>query len=261
MTQKYQHTDALGSPVATTKKAVLATDPPVVLSRMSYTPYGAPTMPMDGVGYTGHFVDAGTQLTYMQQRYYDPQMGRFLSGDPLPAFTPNALRLSRYGYANANPYRFTDMDGRDPGDPFTTREAAAKDALNYINPTSIKENAEYAGMIYQNSGDTNFYATKPATQGEGTKAVASVPPPGGKPVARYHTHGDYSEKRHGIVVRTSNPKKDGWNSDHFSKDDRDSAKKATKIEGVSDWREYLGTPSGKLLQYNPYIKNGESALQ
>ena len=83
ITPKYQHTDALGSPVVTTKKGVLPTDPPVVMSRTAYTPYGQPMAPMDGVGYTGHFIDVGTQLTYMQQRYYDPQIGRFLSMDPL----------------------------------------------------------------------------------------------------------------------------------------------------------------------------------
>ena len=97
---KYQHTDALGSPVVTTNASK------TVLSRMSYTPYGQPTLPMDGVGYTGHFVDVGTQLTYMQQRYYDPAIGRFLSVDPA------ASEFNRYNYASNNPYRFADPDGR-----------------------------------------------------------------------------------------------------------------------------------------------------
>jgi RHS repeat-associated protein len=110
VTPKYQHTDALGSPVVTTKKGILPTDPPVVLSRMSYTPYGLPTLPMDGVGYTGHFMDVGTQLTYMQQRYYDPQIGRFLSTDPAAA--DHGKGFNRYRYADSNPYRFTDPDGR-----------------------------------------------------------------------------------------------------------------------------------------------------
>jgi RHS repeat-associated protein len=83
-----------------------------VLSRMSYTPYGQPTMPMDGVGYTGHFIDVGTQLTYMQQRYYDPQVGRFLSTDPMPTHANTAWNFNRYNYAANNPYRFTDPDGR-----------------------------------------------------------------------------------------------------------------------------------------------------
>ncbi len=42
----------------------------------------------------------------MQQRYYDPQVGRFLSVDPA------ASEFNRYDYAADNPYRFTDPDGR-----------------------------------------------------------------------------------------------------------------------------------------------------
>ena len=105
-TSKYQHTDALGGPVVTTDAGK------AVLSRMSYTPYGMPTLPMDGVGYTGHFVDVGTQLTYMQQRYYDPAIGRFLSVDPMVIDTTTGWNFNRYNYAADNPYKFTDPDGR-----------------------------------------------------------------------------------------------------------------------------------------------------
>ena len=42
------------------------------------------------------------------QRYYDPQIGRFLSTDPAVA------GFNLYNYANNNPYRFTDPDGRAP---------------------------------------------------------------------------------------------------------------------------------------------------
>jgi RHS repeat-associated protein len=106
VTPRYQHTDALGSPVVTTNAGK------TVLSRMSYTPYGLPTLPMDGVGYTGHFMDVGTQLTYMQQRYYDPQIGRFLSTDPVPAQRSTGENFNRFAYARANPLSFKDPDGR-----------------------------------------------------------------------------------------------------------------------------------------------------
>jgi RHS repeat-associated protein len=108
VTPKYQHTDALGSPVATTNAGK------TVLSRMSYTPYGLPTLPMGGVGYTGHFMDVGTQLTYMQQRYYDPAIGKMLNTDPVGALDNSLLHFNRYAYAYNNPYRFSDPDGRCP---------------------------------------------------------------------------------------------------------------------------------------------------
>ena len=37
----------------------------------------------DTPGYTGHLEDDDLQLTYMQQRYYDPFIGRFYSNDPV----------------------------------------------------------------------------------------------------------------------------------------------------------------------------------
>ena len=46
------------------------------------------------------------------QRYYDPQIGRFLSVDPVTANGSTGANFNRYWYGNNNPYRFTDPDGR-----------------------------------------------------------------------------------------------------------------------------------------------------
>ena len=48
----------------------------------------------------------------MDQRYYDPQIGRFLSVDPVSADAAGGTNFNRYWYANNNPYKFTDPDGR-----------------------------------------------------------------------------------------------------------------------------------------------------
>jgi RHS repeat-associated protein len=107
---KYQHTDALGSPVAVTNEAGS------VIERNDYEPYGAiigkPNK--SGIGYTGHVMDGDTGLTYMQQRYYDQSIGRFLSVDPVTANSSTGANFNRYMYANNNPYRFVDQDGRLP---------------------------------------------------------------------------------------------------------------------------------------------------
>ncbi|WP_191862954.1 RHS repeat-associated core domain-containing protein [Stenotrophomonas sp. AS012628] len=103
----YIHTDALGSPVAITDASGN------VIERTVYEPYGAVVnRPLkDGPGYTGHVTDSGTGLSYMQQRYYDPEASAFLSVDPISA---TEAAFGRYYYANGNPYRFTDPDGRAP---------------------------------------------------------------------------------------------------------------------------------------------------
>ncbi|MFL9583440.1 RHS repeat domain-containing protein [Stenotrophomonas sp. AB1(2024)] len=107
-TVTYVHTDALGSVVAKTDENGN------VVARYDYEPYGAPVGAQvnDGPGYTGHVSDSATGLSYMQQRYMDPQLGVFLSVDPIGAASDPVVFFNRYKYATNNPYKFTDPDGR-----------------------------------------------------------------------------------------------------------------------------------------------------
>ena len=57
----------------------------------------------------------------MQQRYYDPVAGRFLSVDPVTTDADTGKSFGRYHYANNNPYRYIDPDGRDPNDEVVRR--------------------------------------------------------------------------------------------------------------------------------------------
>ena len=59
-----------------------------VIKRYTYEPYGAVVggQVTDGPGYAGHVSDAATGLSYMQQRYMDPDLGVFLSVDPVTAY-------------------------------------------------------------------------------------------------------------------------------------------------------------------------------
>jgi len=109
---KYQHTDALGTPIAVTDAAK------AIVQKSEYEPYGQlVNRPLtDGPGFTGHVQDAATGLTYMQQRYYDPLLGRFLSVDPVTAYSSPGANFNRYWYASNNPYRYYDPDGRKPKD-------------------------------------------------------------------------------------------------------------------------------------------------
>lgn len=47
----------------------------------------------------------------MQQRYYDPVIGRFYSNDPVGFSADKPMMFNRYAYANNNPYKYTDPDG------------------------------------------------------------------------------------------------------------------------------------------------------
>lgn len=103
----YIHTDALGSPVATTNSNG------EILTRTRYEPYGGTAAgAVPKIGFTGHVNDAETGLVYMQQRYYDPVAGRFLSIDPVTTDASTGGSFGRYHYAKNNPYVYIDPDGR-----------------------------------------------------------------------------------------------------------------------------------------------------
>ena len=112
--------DALGSAVAAVNEAG------ELCWHENYSPYGEKMVGDDvfstegcGIvgeerGFTSHTVDYDTDLTYMQQRYYDPTIGRFLSVDPVGIRTEQVPSLNRYGYAYNNPLRYTDPTGEIP---------------------------------------------------------------------------------------------------------------------------------------------------
>jgi RHS repeat-associated protein len=85
---------------------------PSANSRQHNKPYGKTTeIAKDDIGYAGHKYDTDLNLSYMQARYYDPVIGRFYSNDPV-GFT-NIHTFNRYAYANNNPYKYVDPDGRE----------------------------------------------------------------------------------------------------------------------------------------------------
>ena len=59
-------------------------------------------------------------------------------------------------------------------------------------------------------------------------------------VGYWHTHADYSIERDGKIIRTSDPKRDDFNSDNFSGVDRDVAVDMAK--GRDEYKGYVGTP-------------------
>lgn len=102
----YMHTDLLGSPIKGTNGTSYTEH---------YTPWGEkwnhPMQLADDVGYTGHQDDVATGLTYMQARYYDPVVGRFMAVDPVQFDGDNPQYFGRYTYVGNNPVNATDPTG------------------------------------------------------------------------------------------------------------------------------------------------------
>ena len=104
----YYHNDALGSPIVATDEQGR------VVWRKSYAPYGQPIGPAapNEPGYTGKFEEPDLGIQNFGARWYDPRIGRFLSIDPAGFDPQNPQSFNRYAYANNNPYKFVDPDGR-----------------------------------------------------------------------------------------------------------------------------------------------------
>lgn len=108
----YMHPDHLGSAQAGTNASG------EVVWREQYTPFGEtyenPAANDNLDGFTGHIKDKATGLNYMQARYYDPVIGRFLSIDPVTFMdTGDSNQFNRYMYGNNDPVNMIDPNGED----------------------------------------------------------------------------------------------------------------------------------------------------
>jgi RHS repeat-associated protein len=154
------HTDGLGSPVAKSDKNGNL----ISGSRTRYEPYGATAAgATPTIGFTGHVNDANTGLVYMQQRYYDPYAGRFLSTDPVVTDTFTGSAFNRYIYANNSPYRYIDPDGRQArgieincpvGNCSTQGESANSQSGEVKSPDWMRE--WVPGQVLWDSARTSF---------------------------------------------------------------------------------------------------------
>ena len=62
--------------------------------------------------YRGYYYDTETKLYFLQTRYYDPEVGRFINIDNIDYIDPETINgLNLYAYCNNNPVMNVDPDG------------------------------------------------------------------------------------------------------------------------------------------------------
>ena len=114
----YFHTDQLGS------TRVITREDGSLYQYLNYMPFGkilegeiiGPPLPSWAAfknSYTGQEYDKSTGLYFYQARFYDADIGRFISADTLISSPINGQTYNRYTYVNNNPFKYNDPTGHD----------------------------------------------------------------------------------------------------------------------------------------------------
>jgi len=80
----------------------------------AYDPFGVPLVGGDVYNpyqFTGEGWDAEVGLLYLRARYYQPEVGRFITKDPWPGHADAPGTLNRYNYVMGNPATVVDGSG------------------------------------------------------------------------------------------------------------------------------------------------------
>jgi len=196
----YLHHDHLGSAVAGTDENgdVLWTE--------KYTPYGI-SLVNDAAndnqaGFTGHIKDTDTGLTYMQARYYDPVVGRFLSHDP-EGFLSQGLDpdyFNRYMYTANNPVNAIDPDGRK----IVVKGSPEYKAATYANIAKLYENG-MEGRLKQLEYSDNDHTIRQPTFKESIKGLNNTNTPIVDPSKGQKVEDDYNGKGLGSLTLIKDP--------------------------------------------------------
>jgi RHS repeat-associated protein len=108
----WYHGDHLGSTRIITNQAGS------VVQRYDYRPFGEKEKSSatfaNSIDYAGARTDDEIGLVYMNGRYYDPWLAKFISADPVIPDAANPQAGNRYAYAYNNPLSFTDPTGHQP---------------------------------------------------------------------------------------------------------------------------------------------------
>ncbi|MEN8128818.1 MAG: RHS repeat-associated core domain-containing protein [Pseudomonadota bacterium] len=104
----YLHTDHLDTP------QVITDEDQQIVWRGDQKPFGEVTVTVDTIEnplrFPGQYYDQETGLHYNYFRDYAPNTGRYIESDPIGLVGG----LNTYAYANQNPLRYFDPDGRQP---------------------------------------------------------------------------------------------------------------------------------------------------
>jgi RHS repeat-associated protein len=107
----------------------------------AYDPFGVPVMGGDGSNayqFTGEAWDAEVELLYLRARYYQPEVGRFITRDPLRANLRVAQSFNRYIYTANNPVNKADPAGLRGEEPPPVAIWTTREMVNNVQSATLK---------------------------------------------------------------------------------------------------------------------------
>jgi RHS repeat-associated protein len=200
--------------------------------------------------YRGYVYDVETGWYYLKSRYYDPEVGRFLSADALLSTGQGILGYNMYAYCLNDPVRLVDYDGLKPGDTFATIDEAAKDAALFMGPKSFEKGWEYGATIYEKKvrGVTHYTYTKAGTAESRDSMADKMPkaPWRRKSVATVHTH---PYVRVTTVLKFPITEQTVTRSEFFSPGDKERGEEDGVLVYIYDGK------NGELRKYDPNVRS------
>jgi RHS repeat-associated protein len=128
-----------------------------IVNNYSYDEWGNITASSETVSnpfkYAGAIYDQETGLYYLNARYYDPSIGRFINEDPVEGQVDNPLSLNLYTYCINNPLIYVDPTGNKPIDITRTlaRWLIGNPVNNYVtrHPGELTKELFYVAGFWQ----------------------------------------------------------------------------------------------------------------
>ena len=158
---EFIHSDHLGSHHLTTNE--LAN----VQQTQTYLPFGefegTPPAMAEGPKYTGQHYDAETGLYYYGARYYNPNIGRFLTADWVVPNPFSGQSFNRYSYVVNNPINITDPSGNIPLNPNLIVPQKNTDAPARPQHVDLSQGPEYIEIQNGNGGYDRYNAVSDGT--------------------------------------------------------------------------------------------------
>ncbi len=104
-----------GGSVGNITHAISRNNGAIVINQYDYDAFGSRSTVAGNnstnFGYSGEQYDEETGLLYLRARYYDPELGRFITVDPYLGRMDEPVTQNRYIYVHNNPLLFVDPSG------------------------------------------------------------------------------------------------------------------------------------------------------